>query len=289
MRGSSEFLMSFLNAKTPLRTLAAERGCGKDHMQVRVRRSLEQYVRRHGRDWLTLVRGRRPLITVCDAIWYHVDRAYYTIYVILLRPLTSSEAIICLPIVLRGREDLAGWQRAYAAIPDIVKPRITAMVCDGATSLVALAREQRWVLQRCHFHLIAAVQNYLTSGPRSKHRAYALGVLAVVQKLLATDAPPALRRLKAELRAIHDQSASRGLRRVLRGLLRDLPDYHAYLRYPELRLPTTSNAAESCIQCFRDLMYRCRGFRSYDTLVRWLTAAACFKQTICCNGKHQPK
>ena len=139
------------------------------------------------------------------------------------------------------------------------------------------------------FISITAVQNYLTTGQRSPHRAYALGVLRTVQGLLATNQPLKVGRFRAALRDIRRQSKSRGLRRVLSGFLKTHSDYHAYLRYPELNLPTTSNAAESCIQCIRDLMYRCRGFRSYTSLVLWLTAFALHKKIIRCNGKKSTK
>jgi hypothetical protein len=84
---------------------------------------------------------------------------------------------------------------------------------------------------------------------------------------------------------------SSGIRRVLSGLLTNAEDYRAYLRHPDLHLPTTSNAAESFIQCIRDFLYRRRGFRKAPTLLRWLMALAKHKGTITCNGKnsHQPK
>ncbi len=129
------------------------------------------------------------LIAVADAIWYHVGKEFYTIYIILLRPTASTDAVICPPVILSGREDLAGWEQAFASLPPVVQKRVIALVCDGATSLAALARSRYWILQRRHFHLIAAVQNYLTTGRRSTHRVYAFRVLRTVQTLLATHEP----------------------------------------------------------------------------------------------------
>lgn len=282
--------LAYLHKEVPsVRLLAQQYDCGKDRIHALLRRSLVAYVAREEEQWSQALVDTPRLIAVADAIWYHVGKEFYTIYVILLRPVASTDAVICPPVVLSGREDLVGWEQAFASLPPVFKKRIIALVCDGATSLVALARSRHWILQRCHFHLIAAVQNYLTTGRRSTHRAYAFHVLRVVQALLATHDPREVKKIRRAIRDIRHQSKSRGLRRVLSGFLKTYSDYHAYLRYPALNLPTTSNAAESCIQCIRDLMYRCRGFRSYSSLTLWLTAFALFKKTIRCNGKKSTK
>lgn len=273
----------------PIRILAQRRDCGKDHVQIILRRSLEIFVKNQKPLWTKALNNTGQLIAITDAIWYHVGNEFYTIYTILLRPIDRHEAVICPPVVICGREDLQGWSTAVDTLPEHLKTRILALVCDGASSLMALARHRNWIVQRCHFHLIAAVQNYLTTGPRSIHQSYALYVMRVVQHLLRTNNPQTIKRLCRKLIRIHDASHSRGLRRVLRGLITDYNDYHPYLNYPMLNLPTTSNAAESWIQCIRDLMYRCRGFRSYNSLVQRITALALYKKRICCHGKLSTK
>jgi hypothetical protein len=289
-RADHTLALAYLRKEIPsVRLLAQQYDCGKDRIHTLLRRSLAVYVAREEEQWSRVLLDAPHLIAVADAIWYHVGKEFYTIYIMLLRPATSTDAVICPPIVLSGREDLAGWEQAFASLPPVLQKRIIALVCDGATSLIALARSRHWILQRCRFHLIAAVQNYLTTGRRSTHRAYAFRVLRTVQALLATHEPGEIKKIRRAIRGIRHQSKSRGLRRVLSGFLKTYPDYHAYLRYPELNLPTTSNAAESCIQCIRDLMYRCRGFRSYSSLLLWLTAFALFKKTIRCNGKKSTK
>ena len=290
LRADHALARAYLDKAVPsVRLLAHQYHCGKDRIHILLVRSLAAYVAEEETRWSRALPDTSRLIAVADAIWYHVGKEFYTIYIILLRPVASTDAVICPPVVLVGREDLAGWKQAFASLPPALEKRVIALVCDGATSLVALARSRRWILQRCHFHLIAAVQNYLTTGQRSPHRAYALSVLRTVQGLLATNQPLKVGRFRAALRDIRRQSKSRGLRRVLSGFLKTHSDYHAYLRYPELNLPTTSNAAESCIQCIRDLMYRCRGFRSYTSLILWLTAFALHKKIIRCNGKKSTK
>lgn len=288
-RPNKSFILAYFQKRfPPLRVLAIQRGVGKDAVHLLLKKSLELYVRKTKDQWIKDVPANVNLIAIADAIWYHVKKEFYTIYVILLRPQKGREAIICPPVIIRGREDLEGWEKAFASLPQSIKSRICAFVCDGATSLVALARLHGWILQRCHFHLLAAIQNYVTTGPRSVNRPFAMFVLRTVQTMLATNDLKKIRSISRTIIAIRKQSSSRGLRRVLSGFLKTYRDYHSYLNYPELCLPTTSNAAESCIQCFRDFMYRCRGFRSYSALNKWLTALAFFKKTIRCNGKNQP-
>ncbi|OHA08431.1 MAG: hypothetical protein A3A44_00795 [Candidatus Sungbacteria bacterium RIFCSPLOWO2_01_FULL_60_25] len=132
----------------------------------------------------SLVPERGKLILIADAIWYRVGGERSTIYVLLLRPRTGTEAVIWPPYLAPGHEDLAGWKGALAAVPGSIRARIGALVCDGATGVVNLGYRNGWLLQRCQFHLLAAVQNYLTTGSRSAQRAYATGVLTAVQSVI---------------------------------------------------------------------------------------------------------
>lgn len=290
IRISYDFILAYLQKRvSSLRDLALRRCCGKDHLQVLLRRSLTKYVKDLSPKWSTAIEGMEPLIAIADAIWYRLQGEKHTIYVILLRPVSSNKAVICPPIILCGHEDRAGWNEAFACLPASLKNRVVALVCDGGSGLIWFAHDHHWIIQRCHFHLIAAVQNYLTTGPRSMNLDYAQSVLKLVQSLLRTADPSKVRALLHKLERIRKQSHSRGLRRVLGGLITNHVDFHAYLNYLKYNLPTTSNAAESCIQCFRDLMYRARGFRSQSALILWLTALALFKKTIHCNGKKSTK
>jgi hypothetical protein len=272
----------------PLRVIAAQRGCSKDAVQTELHRSLKRYVKKHHSDWQELVAGHKSLIAVADAIWYRIQGERYTIYVILLRPKNLNQAVICPPLVIPGHECVASWRQAFESLPPEIKSRIIALICDGGSGLIVNARSYHWLIQRCHFHLLAAVQNYLTTGPRSARLKYALTVMKTVRDLLQTNDESSVRQIIGRLKKIFEQSNSRGLRRVIGGLMTNYVDYHTCLNYPELHLPTTSNSAESFIQCLRDLMYRCRGFRSLASLNDWLLALTIFKKTIRCEGKNQP-
>lgn len=284
-----EFVVRFFQKRLPpLRVMAEQKGCGKDAIQLMLGRSLELYIKNQQNDWLKRLENCKNFIAVADAIWYWVQGERYAIYVILLRSVDTSEAVVCPPMIIKGHEGIDGWQKAFDALPQHLESRILALISDGAGSLLSVVKPKGWIIQRCHFHLIASVQNYLTTGPRSINQTYALGVMRLVQQILRCHDERRLKQLIRKVEIIRDQSRSRGLRRVLGGLVRDLSDFHAYLKFPELNLPTTSNTAESFIQCIRDLMYRCRGFRSLSSLQNWLTGLAIFKKTMRCNGKNQP-
>lgn len=271
-----------------VRQLGQETHTTKSSAQRSLARSLAAHVHRGDGAWRTLLPQRGQLILIADAIWYRIGGEKYTIYVLLLRPRTGTEAVIWPPYLAPGHEDLKGWQGALATVPAAIRTRIGALVCDGATGVVSLGYRNRWLLQRCQFHLLAAVQNYLTAGPRSAQQAYAKRVLAEVQTVLGSHRTSTAREALNRLEATRAKSTSRGIRRVLGGLALHWEEYRTYRRHPHWYLPTTSNTAESCIQCIRDLLYRARGFRSATQLILWLTAFTVHKKTIRCRGKYQP-
>lgn len=271
-----------------MRQQAKARGIGKSSIGRLTSRSLVAYVRHWKSAWINLVAPEGHLVLVADAIWYRVAGVKHTIYCMLLRPRDGDQAVILPPIMTIGHEDIAGWLQALCAVPEDIQSRIGAVVCDGGTGIVALARRHNWLLQRCQFHLLSAVQNYLTTGPRSKHPDLARRVMHDVQAVLSADSLDSAREHRARLSELCRTTRSRGLRRVLSGLELNMNDYRACFLHPEWRLPATSNTAESFIQCVRDLMYRCRGFRTKERLALWLRALALHKKTIWCRPKNQP-
>lgn len=268
-----------------MRVLSKQKHRHKDSLQVQLRKSLVLYAAKYKNTWIANLPEDEKLIAIADAIWYRIKKERYCIYVILLRTPDSHLAVISPPQLIAGHECADGWEQAFEQLPESIKIRIIALVCDGGTGLVALAKKHNLIIQRCHFHLIAALQNYLTTGPRSANRDYAFYVIGWAKKLLRTKNRGDLQGALKEIIAIRSQSKSKGLRRVLGGLLLHYKDFHSYLTYPNLHLPATSNSAESFIQCIRDLMYRSRGFKNYESLLLWLSALAIFKKHIVCNGK----
>ena len=275
----------FSRSLSTIRIFAKRNRWNRDHAQQMVRRSLLRYVSQNRNKWSASLSSRGRLIAIADAIWHKICGEKITIYLILLRPVESAEAAIALPIIAPGYEDKEGWAYAWKHIPPAYKRRIYGLVCDGHQWLTAFGYRQGWVVQRCQFHLLANLQMYLGIRDRKRNSK----VLTLVHALLATASPNRSRRLFAELAKIRVASKSRGMRRVLSGLETNYRDFQNYLRHPELNLPATTNAAESCVSGIRDVMRRCRGFRSEESARLWITGYILWKKTICCNGKNQQK
>lgn len=288
-RSSLQFITAYLEHRNgTLRQQAELRGTGKSSAGRFMDRSLVAYVKQREGAWQGLIAEEESLLLIADAIWYRISGVKHAIYCMLLRARHDERAVILPPVVLVGHEDTAGWLFALETMPESLRARIGALVCDGGSGVVALAHRHNWLLQRCQFHLLSAVQNYLTTGPRSKHPEFARQVMRDVQAILSTSSLDLVRDQLVRLSTLRRATRSRGLRRVLTGLELHIDEYRTCFLRPEWRLPATNNTAESFIQCIRDLMYRCRGFRTQEKLALWLKALAAHKKTICCRPKNQP-
>lgn len=275
----------FSDSISNIRTLAKRNRWNRDRAHHMVRRSLTRYVERNQSTWSSSLPNRGRLIAIADAIWHTLCGEKITIYLILLRSINGNEATITLPVFFSGHEDGKGWDYAWKQVPVAYKRRICALVCDGQWWLISFGYRQRWVVQRCQFHLLANLQMYLGIRDRQRNGK----VLTFVHDLFATSDQKLSRHILAELAKIRAVSKSRGIRRVLSGLETNYRDFQSYLRHPKLNLPTTTNTAESCISGIRGLMRRCRGFRSREALRLWITGYVLWKKTLRCNGKNQQK
>lgn len=236
--------------------------------------------------WPSIPEG--TLIIIADGLIQFFGKEKYTIYFILIRSTTSSKAFIFPPYMRKGGEVTSGWHEAFAQIPNEVFVRIKALVCDGHTGLVYLAKTNYWVLQRCQFHLLARIAHNSSFGPLGKNRSLGIRIKNLVELVLyQTDltivslAIEALQRIKIEI-------SSRNFKTVISGFTRNYEDYRSYLNFPEYNLPTTSNTAESLNALIRNLQYRARGFNTPKSLFAWIVGFCKYKKSITCNPKNQP-
>lgn len=283
-RVSLNLISEYFSRNIPnIRTLAKRRSWGRDRAQRLLIRSLKNHLFLKKDEWQKLLSNKVKLIAIADALWHRVDGKRITIYVIFLRPINKEVAVICPPIFVSEHENRFGWETAFLSLPESILSSIVALVCDGHTALVAIGRKNGWLVQRCHFHLIANLQMYL--GPRRSPRSIA--VISIVRRLITSLDKKIIEETFNKIQLIHKQSYSRGTNRVLGGLLTNYQDFQTYLIFPELNLPATTNVAESCMSGLRGLLRQCRGFRSQEAMQNWITGYILWKQTIKCNGKHQ--
>lgn len=228
------------------------------------------------------------LIVIADGLIQFFKKEKYTIYFILVRSITGSRAFILPPYMRKGEEATLGWHEAFAQIPNDVFVRIKALVCDGHTGLVYLAKANYWVLQRCQFHLLARVAHNASFGPLGKNKGIGLKVKNLMELVLYHKNSTVILLAIEALRKIKKGISSRNFKTVISGFTRHYEDYRSYLNFPEYNLPTTSNTAESLNALIRNLQYRAKGFNTPKSLFAWIEGFCKYKKSITCNPKNQP-
>jgi transposase-like protein len=173
---------------------------------------------------------------------------------------------------------------AIAAIPNGVHKRIVAFVSDGFRSSARLARQYGWIHQRCHFHLLAQLQ--VNRGAwklrSSSDRPLRESIYQDVRSLLTETSVAQRETLVTRLRqSIAKPACPRRLGMIVRELLRHRASFLAYLQYPALNLPTTTNTVESMNRLLRR---KTRMLPTPAALSLWVTVMVRTIKTITCNG-----
>lgn len=236
--------------------------------------------------WPEIPQG--PLIIVADGIIQFFEKEKYTLYFFLIRSTTAKKAFILPPYMRKGGEVALGWQEAFALIPPAVLTRIQALVCDGHSGLVYMAKNNNWVLQRCHFHLLARIAHNASFGPLGKNYGVGLRVRNLVQVVLYSVDMQAVTLALEALKRIKVTITSRNFKTVISGFILHYEDYRSYYNFPQHNLPATSNTAESLNALLRNLQYRARGFRTPASFLAWFIGFCKYKKFITCNPKIQP-
>lgn len=225
-----------------------------------------------------------PLILVADAFLQRVEDVWYTWYCVLARASDGEDAAILPPRCRRGTEVAIGWQEAFAALPAAVLRHSVALICDGHNGLILEARRRDWLIQRCHFHLLARLQSHRSRWRRGRYQTEGKKIHAAVHEVLTARSKHAVTLALRQLSVIGRTTTSWEIRRVISGLMTNYGEYRTYLRHPELRLPTTSNTAESFIGLIRAICQRAHGFRTLRSLHAWIEAFVKIQRTMKCRG-----
>lgn len=260
---------------------ALKRGLLPSTFRARMRQALRKFVVQTS--WPDIPDG--PLIAIADAMFVLIHGQPYTIYIILLRPVESSTAVIVGASLIPGHEQLTpGWAEMFADLPTEVRQRILALVCDGNQGLLGMAHYYDWILQRCQFHLLSRLKHYASDSDWNRFNYWGEYIQTVVKEVLYTTDPERLETALQAIQKICDETPSKGIKKVLSGFLKQYPDYRTYLQYPKLHLPRTSNSMESLNAQFKALLGRAHGFSSVAALALWLEAFCKHRKTITCNG-----
>ncbi len=256
--------------------------CGKepDSDEYRLQKSRDLFLRTT--DWPTLPEDG-PLILVADAKRKKVRGKMTTVYIILVRTVSSRTAFVHCPHIETGNETVAGWDRAFDTLPASVKNRVLALVCDGHRGLVYSAKWRKWKIQRCNFHLLKSLTVRRSARSTRGHSMVGKKILSLAQIILATKNEKLLARSISEIEAIGWEATSGSLRAIISGFLNHLDEYRAYLLFPELRLPRTSNSGESFISGLQKVFSQAHGFSTKKSFVLWTECYVKWRKKIACN------
>lgn len=254
----------------------------KAKLEGRLRKSRDKLLSK--KSWPALP-NERPLIAIADAAIHFVEGSFYTFYFILIRKNNENYSLVAEPYIRKGSEVADGWYEAFNRLPASTRNAIIALVCDGHGGLTSVAKKQKWILQRYQFHLIARLQSRRSKWKFSRHREEGQKIYQFVKEILESTDNNKIQHNLAELKKIAlAPVSSRELKTTLIGFSKHYHDYRSYIYYPELNLPKTSNAVESLIGGIRNLCHRARGFRTLNSLKKWIHAFLKNKQKFKCNG-----
>lgn len=258
------------------------RGHGGATRSARLRKKRDAFNKKQS--WRTPPNGE--LILIADAILTYHQRQWHTWFFMLVRAVDGEDAVILPPYHRASRETPEGWSEAIDSIPANVSKRVKALVSDGHTGLMNTAKQRAWLIQRCHAHLLRAIQARRSRWSMGRHRDEAAEVHTLVECVLTKGDEHQTEQALEQIKEIGITTSSKILRKVLLGFVKHAKDYRTYLIYPELNLPTTSNTAESLNALIRDLSTRARGFRTSTSFNAWIITLCKARGTIKCRGKN---
>ena len=285
-RPQTKTLICYLKNKTAtLSSMSERKNSSRGKIQNRTKRNLDFFLKNYC--WEEIP-ANCNLIIIADAMIKYIENEWYTFYFVLVRDVNSNKAIILPPYIQKGRETCDGWYNTIDRIPKRIKTSIKAVVCDGHRGLLSVSIWEKWILQRCQFHLLSSIRGRRSTSKWSKHGREGRMIYDLTEKALTTKDEKLVLEYISEIEEIGWHTKSPQLRKILSGFVNNYKDYRSCIYYPELNLPRTSNSAESLINCIQSLCNRARGFRTIYSLSKWVNAFLKNKKFIKCNGFYQP-
>ena len=286
-RSSASLLKQLLLTGVPTRQLCRDFRCTPWALQKRCQSAIRQLA---AQPHVPAIPDS-PLVLIADALRMKHQRQEWALYNMAIKPAALDTAFLLDPVLLAGRESAGGWRQVIERIAPHVRQSIKALVSDGLPGSDAICREQGWIHQRCHWHILAI---FMGSRMRRQRRNTLLGKIRDVAYLavrlaLNTADPERLRTALGVLETLVPMIPKRAwkLPGIIRQFIADIDAFRAYQRYPELGLPATTAVVESLHSRLRTVTLRTHGAAAVQR------RAACFvrlRPTMNCNPrKHQQK
>jgi len=208
----------------------------------RFRQTLSWFVNQPRKDLLP----SGDLILLADGFWFRFKKQDWILYLMALRPVKENTAVLLDPILLPGKESYENWSQVIETIPERAKNQIKAFISDNFRASKRLVKKYKWIHQLCHFHLIAQLQ--IRRGKRKPTiagRNIREEIYLTIREALTTTLKQRLKALKENLRILASSSeCPKKLAMMTNEFLKELKRFRAFLIYPYLHLPTTTNALE---------------------------------------------
>lgn len=227
-----------------------------------------------------------PLIAIVDVLWFrtHNHAPAYGCFTILLRPSISSRATLALLALFPGRDSRELWERAFGRLPAPIRARIVAVVADGFTGLMGLARDWGWHFQWCHVHMKRKIAE-LRGVRKLPGQTIRRRVTHLVHLFLETPDEAVADRSRQELQHwFHHPDCPRSIPSRLSGIVRRGAFFRTYRRVPALNLPVSTNSAEHIHRQIRERFSRMRGTNSVRALRVWIEVLHRQIGSVACRG-----
>lgn len=227
------------------------------------------------------------LIAVVDAEIQCFNKQLWTLYLVAIRSTDSEVATVLDPRLLPGHESANDWGRVLDQLPVDIKNRLISVVSDGIRGLKSIVEERGWTIQRCHFHLLLAIQKSIgkrltTTGRKTRKEIYQL-----VQELLINRNDQRVVILTKRLCQMAQRAdCPRRLRYIVNGFCRELYDFRLYLKETLWNLPNTTNTIESSNSKIR---FKTQKLNTPQAWHRWaLAVIRLHPNFVCKRAKYQP-
>jgi len=254
-------------------------------LRYRIRKSLDKFIKKSC--WPKIPK-RGKLILIVDGLEEKICDRVYTTYIVLVRPVNKNQAIILEPLTCCGRENKNDWNKTFYVLPDNVKARVVALVGDGKPCFRGISRRYGWLLQRCHFHLLAELYKRISYKRKSRHFETINEMLKIIYRIIASKDDQKVKKLLKVLKCFQKnyQLPVRIRKDFISGFCTNVDYYRTYLKHPKLNLPTTTNSCENVNSFIRKLLDKAHGFRTYESYSKWIKALLLFRRTVTCNKKN---
>jgi len=229
-----------------------------------------------------------PLVLLADGLWFQFDGVPWVLYLTALKPCEGDCATFLDPLLLPGKEGATRWQKVVAALPAQALGRIRAIVVDNLPGMQKLASQRGWVLQLCHFHLLLKLQAQ-RRGARYTLRGGSVreDIHRLIRSALRLPAGDRLSRVLERLRRLSQgDCGTMRIQTAVREFLKHSHHYRAYLAYPQMGLPHTTNSVESMGRLLREMFRSSRAGSNPRSVLLWATAFIRMRPQVRCNG-HQ--